>query len=229
MAKLYLVGTHHLDLKGPERLEKFLGFVRPDNIGLESTIESFDRRMVDHNRLSFEKILLKLFLKNRYGAEGSEKVIKFLDMLGYEMWVPSQYIISNPGVSLIHCDEYKKEEIRPFLKDVFGDFVNESNEITIDFMNKIAEYDIEEVQRKTDDQYNDNSIDSLKNPLFFKLAFIDRDEKAEPKIREANSKSSNTMVYIGGDTHIFGNYHNLYERLKDLSPIRIKLNEIDKF
>ena len=61
MAKLYLVGTHHLDLTGPERLEKFLGFVRPDAIGLESTVENFDRIGITKSSVNIHPSYLDAF------------------------------------------------------------------------------------------------------------------------------------------------------------------------
>ena len=66
MTKLYLVGTHHLDLKGPERLEKFLGFVRPDTIGLESTIEDYHRRIKDHEQFNSQKLLFRCSLRTQF-------------------------------------------------------------------------------------------------------------------------------------------------------------------
>ena len=230
MAKLYLVGTHHLDLKGPERLEKFLGFVRPDTIGLESTVEKFDRRIQDHNQLSSQKLLLRLMLKDQYGPEAAENVVKYLNMLGYELWVPSQFSEKNSGVKLAYCDEYRKEDIKAMTQEVFGNRVNDAQEVTIDFIDEIARTDFAELQKRTDSAYKDNSVaELLKDPTSFKALILDRDERAEPKIRQELSGSNHTMVYVGGAMHLFGDYNNLYERLKDLSPHRLRLTEIDNF
>lgn len=230
MAKLYLVGIHHLDLKGPERLEKFLGFVRPDTVGLESTVENYDRRIQDHNQLKSQNLLLRLMLKDQYGPEAAENVVKYLNMLGYEIWVPSQFSGKNTGVRLAHCDEYKKEDIKAMTQEVFGDNVNEAQEVTTNFIDEIARSDFAELQRRTDASYQDNSVaELLKDPTSFKTLILDRDERAEPKIRQAFLSSNHTMVYVGGAMHFFGDYDNLYERLKDLSPNRLRLSDIDQF
>ncbi len=231
MPQLYLVGTHHLDLKGPERLEKFLGFVRPDTIGLESTVENYHRRIQDHDQLKGQKLmLLRLMLKDRYGPEAAEKVVKYFDMLGYELWVPSRFSGENSGVTLAHCDEYRKEDIKAMTQKVFGDRVNEAQEVTTDYIDEIAKSHFAELQRTIDASYQDNSVtELLKDPTLFKTLILDRDERAEPKIRQAFSETNHTMVYVGGTMHFFGDYDNLYERLKDLNPTRIRLPEVDKF
>lgn len=230
MTQLYLVGTHHLDLKGPERLEKFLGFVRPDSIGLESTVENYHRRIQDHDQLKGQKLMLRLMLKDQYGPEAAENVVKYLDMLGYELWVPSIFSGENSGVKLVHCDEYRKEDMKAMTQEVFGDKVNEAQEVTTDFIDDIAKMDFADYQRRVDASYQDNFVAELqKDPASFKMLILDRDERAEPKIRQAFLDSNHTMVYVGGTMHFFGDYDNLYERLKDLNPTRLRLPEVDQF
>jgi len=94
----------------------------------------------------------------------------------------------------------------------------------------IAKMDMEELQRQIDESYLDISVLGLqKDPALFKELCHDRDEFAESKIREAFSATKQSMVYIGGAAHIFGQYHNLYDRLKDLNPTRMKLMDVDKW
>ena len=230
MVQLYLIGTHHLDLKGPERIEKFLGFVRHDTIGLESTVENYDRRIQDHEQLKSQKLLFRLMLKDQYSPEAAENVVKYLDMLGYELWVPSNFSRENSGVTLVHCDEYRKVDMNAMTQEVFGDRVNEAQEVTTGYIDEIAKSDFAKLQRTIDASYQDNTVAELqKVPASFKALILDRDERAEPKIRQAFSGANHTMVYVGGTMHFFGDYANLYERLKDLNPTRIRLPEVDKF
>lgn len=230
MAKLYLVGTHHLDFKGPERLEKFLGFVRPDTIGLEPMVENYHRRIQDHDQIKSQKLLLRFMLKDQYGSEATENIVKYLDVLGYELWVPTKFSGENSGVTLVHCDEYREEDMKAITQEVFEDRVNEAQEVTTDYIDEIAKSDFAELQRKIDASYQDNSVAELqKDPASFKTSILDRDEKSEQKIRQAFSGTNYIMVYIGGTMHFFGDYGNLYERLKDLNPTRIRLPEVDRF
>ena len=52
---------------------------------------------------------------------------------------------------------------------------------------------------------------------------IKRDEYTETKLRPLSGK----VVPVAGAWRLFGNYHNLYERLRDLNPSRIMLNQAD--
>src|SRR3989344_7783517 len=178
MTQLYLVGTHHLDLKGPERLEKFLGFVRPDTIGLESTVENYHRGIQNHDQLEGQKLLLRSMLKDRYGPEEAENVVKYHDILGYELWIPTKFSRENAEIRLVHCDEYRKEDMKAMIQEVFDYRVNEAQEVTIDFIEDIAKMDFVDYQRRVDSSYQDNSVAELQKDLAsFKTLLLDRDER----------------------------------------------------
>lgn len=131
---------------------------------------------------------------------------------------------------MAHCDEYRKEDMKAMTKEVFGDRVNEAQEVTTDFIEDIAKMDFADYQRRVDNSYQDNSVEELqKDPASFKTLIPDRDERTEPKIRQAFSGANHAMVYVGGTMHFFGDYYNFYDRLKDLNPTRIRLPEVDKF
>ncbi len=233
MPQLYLVGTHHMDLKGPERLKKFLEFVRPDTIGLEATVEDYHRRIQDHAQFRSQRVLLQQVLTVQYGPEAAGNAAKYFDMLGYELWVPSEFSRNNGGVSVVNCDEYRPEDVRVVTQEIFGDRVNEAREIKPDFVDRIAEMNFTDYQRTVDSKYyNDSVAEIQRDPALFESFVLGRDERAEPRIREAFSATDHTMVYVGGTAHFFGEYeHNLYERLCNLSPQpqRIRLIDLDKF
>jgi hypothetical protein len=230
MKQLYLIGTYHLDMKGPERLEKFLGFVRPNVIGLETTEENFNRRIEDHNLLELQHSLLLSQFKLQYGQKTAKNIIKYLEMLGFENWVSGKFSKENLGVSLVYCDEVNKEVVRMATKKVFGDSVSETQDVTVDYVKKLAMTDFNELQKEVDLRYKNNSVAELKKDSdLFKRLNHDRDEIAELKIREAYSNVNQNMVYVGGQLHFFGEYRNLYDRLKDLSPVRVPLSDVDSF
>ncbi|MBI2044604.1 hypothetical protein HYT23_00945 [Candidatus Pacearchaeota archaeon] len=229
MAQLYLVGTHHLDINGHERLEKFFDFIKPDCIGLESTAEAFERRIQDHKELALELPLLKSMLKSNYSTEAIENIIKYLQMFGYECVASSEFSQKNPETKLVFCDVHNPKLLREATREVFGKLVDESYKITPDLMDALAETDFQEFQRIIDASYNDTSVKELeKKAKYFRALTIDRDEKTEEKIREALKETDNNLAYIGGLLHFFGDYPNLYDRLRDLNPVRIRLSELDK-
>ena len=56
---------------------------------------------------------------------------------------------------------------------------------------------------------------------------IKRDEVMESEIRGIWNSGIGDLMHTGGNIHIFGNYPNLYERLKELNPARYRLNEFN--
>ena len=95
MSLVYLLGTNHWDLKGPERLRKFLGFVRPTAIGLEASEELIKQRLSDRKYIKAEMEKQKQFdkmMEGLYFATGREApkdndqmVLDFLATQGYEI------------------------------------------------------------------------------------------------------------------------------------------------
>lgn len=54
---------------------------------------------------------------------------------------------------------------------------------------------------------------------------IKRDEAMESEIRNLWASSTGDLMHTGGILHIFGDYYNnLYKRLRDLNPVRYRLN-----
>lgn len=75
----YLVGTCHVDLKGPQRLRKFLNFVRPSSIcheGSEETAKQlFEGRTTvipNHPAEHIDRGLLNKIIKHDLQMDGEE-------------------------------------------------------------------------------------------------------------------------------------------------------------
>ncbi len=231
MARLYMVGTNHRDLKGPKRLEKFLNFVRPDLIGIESTEEDYISRIENHEKLKSSEALMKLKLSQEYGWKKTEFILKYLNSQNYESWVSYEFSKRNIGTKVIPCDKFKKEKVTAIINQIY-----EVGNASADFLNRnlsieeLSKLDFEEYQSHMDLVYHLSSIEEFKkDPEMFRNLFLLRDSWTELKIKKAFSETEHTMVYVGGAMHIFGDYYNLGERLSDLSPVRIKLPEMDKF
>ncbi len=231
MKKFYMVGTNHRDLKGPGRLEKFLEFVRPDMIGVGSTEEDYIDRIEDHERLKSYEIPLKLRLSQEHGVEKAAVIMKYLNSLGYESWVPYEFSRRNTGAKVTPCDKFEKEKVISIMNRVLG-----NGDISAEFLSRspsieeLSNLDFEKYQSQMDLVYHLSSINGFEeDPEMFRNLFLIRDYWAELNIRKVFSRTENTMVYVGGAMHIFGDYHNLYERLSDLVPFRIKLPDMDNF
>lgn len=226
MVLVYLVGTHHLDPKGPERLRKFLDWTRPDGIGIEISSESAMEAEINHTLYSSTagEFLLKGSLEKEYNKTVTLTLLRIMRTSGYEAWVPLEFKTVNPGTELYFCEE-KKDSILAMEKLV--ETFRNRTDIAVD----VSRIDLEEYQRKADAKYDNNSLEEeLKEPEVFPFLFTHRDINAERKIREVLRSIEHALVYIGGAAHIFGDYSpNLYDRLRDFNPIRIKLKDVDNF
>jgi hypothetical protein len=76
-------------------------------------------------------------------------------------------------------------------------------------MNKIIDYEYNNLPAK----YNGSTKSE------------ERDVVMSERLRELRQNNEGNGMHIGGVSHMFGNYHNLYERLADLSPTRYRLSE----
>jgi len=228
MKQLHMVGYTHKDLKGPERLDKLLRSVRPDYIGVESTVEGFYTKVSNHEKMGILRTILLPQLIEDFGAKGAENIISYQGMIGYESWVSANYSNENKGVTIVACDIHRAKDLHNHALKVLeanDDDVKSEQKVT-----NVANMDMEDFQKKLDENYIDISVlDIQKDPALFKELCLDRDENAESIIRDSFSATKQSMVYIGGGLHIFGEYHNLYDRLKDLNPTRMKLIDVDKW
>jgi len=239
MSLVYLVGTNHMDLKGPERLRKFLGFVRPDQVCLEASPELIQKTLAEREIMKAEMEKEKKFTKmmeryhNLMGIKKEKRsnedfVLRFLSTLRYEIWVPHEYKeTNNHAVKIIpidmHEDLVKGQE---FYKRAFG-----NERMNIEELSKVT--DIAKIQETIDRAYLEADHYYANNPQEREQfsSLHERDNGMELRIRETVEKNGvPTTVVICGNHHFFADYdRNLYERLKDLSPVRVRLPELDNF
>lgn len=113
---LYLVGTFHLDVDGPKRLEKLLNILSPKTIALELNEELKDFIFSRENREELEKRLdRELRIRDlsftpeqrRVYLEGEE----MLDIIGYEAEVARLYAASNSETEITYVDCLREKDI----------------------------------------------------------------------------------------------------------------------
>ncbi len=236
MVNLYLIGTNHFDLRGPIRLEKFLNMVRPDTLGIEMRSQQYESSLYSHEMVlhnSFANTMKNIAL---YGCEKGLLLEQLAEISGYEVWKTTEYKIREQGVRLVCCDEMG-DELR---QKIEGEWSVAHNA----FLSMIQDYDINFSSDNNNSclldvvgQFIQQNYDMIDNvPLSeqfseekFKMILTNRDAVAERRIRDLLLTTNHTFVYIGGAAHLFGNYRNLYERLSDLHPVRLKLNEVDMY
>ena len=231
----YLVGTCHADLKGPERLQKFLGFVRPSSICHEGSKE-ISKRLFEQRRKGLEA-----FLQMISHPDPALKLAAILEFTnGYEIWAPYHHQQEcNPTVRIYPLEnQIAYEQAIKVWTNLVGkeNIYGTASELKLSLNRALSRGDRTQFQKSIDQIYSnselfDSEIRSLKRNIGERDYILEeRDKPMEQKIREVVAKDAEgTTVAICGAGHIFGAYHNLYERLKDTSPCRIKLPEVDKF
>lgn len=203
-SKLYLVGTCHVDPQGQWSLMDFLERIRPDHITIEYDplgLLRLQERSRQRKDLVFppDEELPSGELLRKIGA--------------YEFEVSRYYAFNNNAIPHfvdvipkdLPLDKLIEWGIEGFVK--FARLTPEQLSIEIE---KMYERDFSEFLR---------SLTPIERHLFTTV----RDEHAASIIRTLDGR----VVHVGGLIHSFGPYHNLYDRLADLNPKRIKLCDVD--
>lgn len=236
MTRLYLIGTVHWDLKGPERLKKLLARINPDQICLENSPENIAEILL--TRMSFKHTEPKrLFqtineeynlLINENELDKAESVLRFLSVLGFEAWASYDYKKYNPNLTIIPLqNQVLVQRGHEFYKEALGlERIAGDGSFTNQFVNELIETDLIEFQKYIDNGYNEYSFCEEEKTLIPHI--IECDTFMEQNLRKALLQNQGITAFICGNTHFYGDYSkNLYERVSDLSPKRIKLSEMD--
>lgn len=232
--EIYLIGTNHYDLKGPARLEKLLDHLRPGYVSVEFDLlraqeaEQKDEMLQSpEQRRELEKEILCYFLNaNR------ETVRRTSQINGYGYLTARDYCQQNgipTSLPLILTDS--AESVLKITQEIE----------TYKDITDILSMSLSELTETVEQSYQDDFV-SLENLKRFDD--IARDAYTEKKLRQLarkvdlsskikdffgkKQKKPDRIVHVGGLAHSFGNYYNLFDRLVDLNPVRIKLNEADK-
>lgn len=222
MGSLHLIGTCHLDLKGPERLRKFLKKVKPDKIYLEATdglvSKVLAKREMREQELKQKKAVWKRFL-DLFKTPKKEDILTVVNEVScYEVWVPYEYQKENPSVKLhpiqdelfydLYSFSFAQKYYKEFFNAKFKKIGRESGEFVLGVI--------------VDDAYCDTKVDE---PDMF-MSVID--ELFARKIRTLYNPKE-CAVFVCGQAHIFNNPDNVYDRLRDLKPSRLKLPDAGNF
>jgi|SRR3989338_1716065 len=220
---LYLVGAVHSDLKGPKRLRKILDKIMPSDIASEADCEN-TKHYLDANKKILEKFetsddILEKRIENYSSAK------EYIYCRLFEVWVPIEFKFANPETRIHYLGEAQSlYSILNYLGYNFdpASFFDPDVQLNLllDEFKLINRFD-------ADILYDDDSISD--DPELHKLGCLDVDEALEPKIRSLIKNVKGDTVFIAGILHIFGDYHNLYDRLSDLTPQRIKLKDADNY
>jgi hypothetical protein len=124
---LYLCGTVHLDLAGPERLEKVLEVVKPDCIAVESYPELSQDVLEKRKEIAgLDEKAISQKIKDRFGTiEGIriDSASAILNCAGYEIWTPFEYAKKN-DIQIVQIED--KERAQKIIKGLLEDNLDDS-------------------------------------------------------------------------------------------------------
>jgi len=217
MRELYLIGTIHMDLHGPERLEKIFHFLNPDIVAIEFNNDSVDTVEGNEDTMACPEMLdsiVTAFGEIFPGAR-PETVREVLKKSHFEYYTSRDFCNSR-GLTFYCADNGG-------VKELVEEYMNPESHLHESFAEKLR-MNLAELKNKVTALY-ENGNNCLSSDMLDDV--LARDEFTESILRQLDGR----VVYVGGMVHIYGKYpenHNLYERLKNLNPTRMRLIDADK-
>ena len=203
--ELYLIGINHYDLKGPTRLPKLLKHLQPNYVSLEldqqraATAENAEKNYL-HSTQGLQQLVTTFSHNQQFNPE---TVARLMPTLFFEYFAARDYC-RKQNISLILSDK-----INP-----------ETNSAALQALQYSLSCNPQQLEQQIEKNYDSRKLDFSQ---IIVAPWIQRDQIAESIIRQLSGK----VVHIGGAGHILGSYYNLYQRLRDLNPERIMLNQAD--
>lgn len=206
--ELILIGTSHLDFKGPFRLQKLLLHIQPQTIALEIDAARASETEAYHDFLKSAGGAERMFEEFRRMLPDShpETLRRFMYGQGFE-YTTSKAFAQSRGILLNLCDDLK------------GFFTEKIAKQMVDEVSAYIKMTPEAVQSSVDKQYAlVEEVSEIELSIL-----VPRDVFTERQLRTLSGR----VLYVCGKNHIFGNYDNLYDRLKDINPQRMRLSDAD--
>lgn len=249
--KLILIGGIHTDVKGESRLFNAVEQLNPSDLsieGLESSIQ-MPQRTIDEILGS-----IKCYMGLAITDETLAKFAGYLGTYVYEIkvaetlkrkWKPKVHLVD---VYIPKAVPDRSSDLK-YLKAAAEEpeLIRELNDRTesiyshlvegIGIPKRLAALAAQYLALTFYDDVRKSAIDAhnYQGPHAFKDANVrleteQRDTHMEGKIRElwnraGKIRDAGDFMHFGGIIHVFGDYNNLFERLRDLKPVRYRLNQ----
>jgi hypothetical protein len=217
---IHLIGEYHFDINRSSRFSSALEKLKPDHITYEITPEftpvlenMHDHYLRHHANEPFSLWKLHCLKLQQSHSQLTAKIAsRFLYNI-FAPWVKMQEYVKENSHAEVHCIEF------PTLSEMDTYVDIETHTSTLMQEGTLLHSSMDEWSGITESMYVDTTVDP--NLVSF---CEQRDEYMDEQIRDLEG----TVVHFGGLDHMFGDYNNLYERLKPLGAKRYKLNEFEK-
>jgi len=163
--------------------------------------------------------MLILIGTSQFPDANCETLKQWVYSIDYESRAIIQYHTRH-NVPIIYCDSPQELE-----KVDFDSEARKSDSSLIKSMETFLRLSPEDARRDLAKEYSQSEypVNDCKKLVDFYQA---RDEYTEKILRREIKRCSGNFVYVCGLDHIFGDYHpNLFDRISDLNPRRMKLSE----
>ena len=251
-----LIGTHHLDIEGPKRLEHLLSKNKPEVITIEApadkTIKEAKKDMSDKKQ-KLKDFIFKVLLESK--ILGKNAISKYFfetwDVYLYDTSIPISYaqkndckiyFVDDPGFNKLFSVVEEKLE-SAVIKQTISGLVSLATEDDIKDINDEGYKKFRsDILKDSDEMYDSQVIPKIFNGIVEGLSGAlgmpsettiyllgNREQSMARKI-----KSIKPDIHIGGFTHVFGEYpsipiESLYQRLDNSVSERIRLCDAFKY
>ena len=215
---LYLIGEEHFDIDKYARTAKLLTVLKTTLVGIENTEQSFMQELAAYTRpnaLQDGISRIKTFHPSSNDATAKQLLENFIGQpLLFGSYLPGR---------LVFCDSPEVDSSQ-LVNDV-NDYVQKKDTALEDLL-RLSPDQLREVIAK---EYRPASYPVADLPELV-CFYSERDAFAEQILRSnlALLQPRQLLAYFCGLDHLYGDYHpNLFDRLDDLNPVRMKLSEAD--
>ena len=217
---LYLCGTVHLDLAGPERLRKVLQTLTPEYVAIESYPELSQEVLAKRKELAGidgKTLLQRIREKSKTPIEGirADSALVLSNILGYEVWVPFEYA-EKTGAGIIHIEDKECAEriTKGFLDGILADQEKAGPIIEMLKFSPKTLKSIFDFCYEFDTNEGDDTTE-----------LIERNRVFAERIRKLDGK----VLAVTGKNHVYGTEPTLQTLLGDYNPKAFKLIQADYF
>ncbi|QQG39438.1 MAG: hypothetical protein HYS81_03565 [Candidatus Aenigmatarchaeota archaeon] len=215
MPRIILVGEDHTDIRAYRRLTRIFNAFKPHVISVETTPDYYATAMGYLDETSKDGVLeekqRKLVVE--YPDAHPETVRLFLTNMFSNMRAVRDYRRRH-RTGMLFCETEETDKI-----------IDQVMAIPDNNPGREFEKLLQQPPRRafTDAEYTLEAY-PVRDAPDLEAFLSERDAFAERLLR----RQRNSVVHFGGLDHIYGDYHNLFDRLTDLQPIRMKLNAADR-
>ena len=217
MNLLYLVGEEHIDPDGYMQLQRLLTAMPSAAIGIEDTEAGFRKTSIFAQNPDAVRLGTNNW-KRSFPRANAKTVTLFVQNLIYRNLLLGSVLQKG---NLFFCDDPAVID-SPVVDHAFANTIKQSLELE-----DLVRLSPKQLRTTIAKAYASESYRVSDNPALAQF-YSARDQFAEQVLRHhVSPPASGQVVYFGGLDHFYGDYHpNLFDRLADLNPTRMKLSDV---